>query len=183
MTENVVECALTERKTESVSFATRRFARSRRAKGADRPRRLRIRPRFPPSLIQPPWAVQQRNRLLVAGFDDNLPSRGESSGSRISRRPDDQAKRRRPEPRAARTTESAPSNSRLSSFSATNEGFRRPATGRIRSLREKASHSVNGPPMQPNGKRTNSKVCARRCALVHIGARQRRFDSGSYKSR
>ncbi len=46
MTENTVECAVAGRENERANFATRRFARPRRAKGADRPRGLHIRPRF-----------------------------------------------------------------------------------------------------------------------------------------
>ena len=51
MTENTVECAVAERETGHADFATRRFARSRHAKGADRSRRLRIRLRFLSFLI------------------------------------------------------------------------------------------------------------------------------------
>ena len=89
-----------------------------------------------------------RNCLLVAENDGSLPSRGEPSGSRISRCHADQAKRRGPEPRTARTAESALSNSRLTSFSATNEGFRRTqgasqgpaATARAAARRRRACH-------------------------------------------
>ena len=51
MAKNAVECALSERETGHADFATRRYARSRRVKGANRLRGLRIRPRFWPFLI------------------------------------------------------------------------------------------------------------------------------------
>ena len=61
MTENAVECAVVEHKTGHADSATRRFARPRRAKGADRPRRLHIRPRFRSFLISPDagWALEE----------------------------------------------------------------------------------------------------------------------------
>ncbi len=53
MTENAVECALAERETGLANSATRRFARPRQAKDANRPCKLRIRPRFRSFLISP----------------------------------------------------------------------------------------------------------------------------------
>ena len=53
MTENAVECAVAERETGHANSATRRFARPRRAEGANRPSRLHIRPRFRSFLIRP----------------------------------------------------------------------------------------------------------------------------------
>ena len=52
MTENAVECAVAKREIRHANSATRRFARPGRAKDADRPCRLHIRPRFLPFPIQ-----------------------------------------------------------------------------------------------------------------------------------
>ena len=78
MTENAVECAVVEHKTGHADSATRRFARPRRAKGADRPCRLHIRPHFRSFLISPDggWS-SRRTRSLC----ENAPIRPAASGS------------------------------------------------------------------------------------------------------
>ena len=69
MTENAVECALVERETGHANFATRSFARSRRAEGADRPYGLHIRPRFLSFPIQPGagWALEEFTLFVESG--------------------------------------------------------------------------------------------------------------------
>ena len=59
MTENTVECAVAERGIRHTNFSTRRFARSRRAKGADHLRGLHIRPRFRSFPISPGWSLEE----------------------------------------------------------------------------------------------------------------------------
>ena len=81
MTENMVECAVAARETERANSATRHFARSRRARGANWPRGLRIRPRFRSFAIQ---LGAPRIELRAIGLQGRLPHEGGGSFQKTS---------------------------------------------------------------------------------------------------
>ena len=75
MTENTVECALAERETGHANSVTRRFTRPRRAKDANRPCGLHIRPRFRSFPIQPDagWSLENPRFPKAAKHEKRAP--------------------------------------------------------------------------------------------------------------